>query len=89
MNLQVMKWCVDVALGIVFLISGVTGLLKFAVLVRLPFFSGPVLPMAMMSEIHDRAGVFLFILVALHLFLNRQWILLMTRRIVAGTADSP
>ncbi len=87
MNIQVVKWCVDVGLGIVFLFSAVTGLLKFAVLMQVSWISSAVLPMATMSDIHDRAGLFLVILVALHLFLNRGWILSMTRKILAGTAD--
>ena len=88
MNQQVVKWCVDVGLGIVFLFSAVTGILKFAVLLQVPVMSSVVLPMALVSDIHDRAGVFLVILVAIHLALNRGWILSMTRKILAGAVDT-
>lgn len=88
MNMQVVKWCVDLAMGIAFLFSVVTGFLKFTVLMRFSGFSDIVLPMALMSDIHDRAGISLAILVAMHLFLNRAWILSMTGKILAGTADN-
>jgi hypothetical protein len=85
MNMQVVKWCVDLAMGIAFLFSAVTGVLKFTVLVRLSGFTDIVLPMALVSDIHDRAGIALTILVAVHLCLNRAWIISMTRKILAGT----
>lgn len=83
--MQVVKWCVDLAMGIVFLFSAVTGILKFTVLMRLSGFTDIVLPMALMSDIHDRAGIALTVLVAAHLFLNRGWIISMTRKMLAGT----
>ncbi len=41
----------------------------------------------MMSDIHDWAGITLCFLVAVHLFLNRAWILSMTRKMVTGTIN--
>jgi uncharacterized integral membrane protein len=84
MNMQVVKWCVDLAMGIAFLFSAVTGTIKFMVLLRVAGFSGIVLPVALMSEVHDRAGIILAILVLVHLVLNRAWILSMTRKILTG-----
>ena len=84
MNIQVVKWCVDLAMGIAFLFSAVTGTIKFMVLMRVAGFSAIVLPMAQMSEVHDRAGIILSILVLVHLVLNRAWILSMTRKILTG-----
>lgn len=89
MNKQVMKWCVDAGLGIVFLFSAVTGILKLAVLWQVPIISSAIIPMAWISDIHDRAGVFLVVFVAIHLALNRGWFLSMTKKILAGTADLP
>lgn len=89
MNRQVVKWCIDMGLGIVFLFSAVTGILKLAVLWQVPVVSSAIIPMAWISDIHDRAGLFLVILVAIHLALNRAFILSMTRKILAGTADVP
>ncbi|MDD1681662.1 MAG: DUF4405 domain-containing protein [Methanoregula sp.] len=87
MNIQIVKWCADLAMGTVFLFSAVTGLIKFMLLMRVPGVSSIVLPMALMSDVHDRAGIALCILVAVHLFLNRAWILSMTKKVLAGTAD--
>ena len=84
MNIQVVKWCVDLAMGIAFLFSAVTGTIKFMVLMRVAGFSAIVLPVAQMSEVHDRAGIILSILVLVHLVLNRAWILSMTRKILTG-----
>jgi hypothetical protein len=85
MNMQVVKWCVDLAMGILFLFTAVTGILKFTFLLRVPGITDIVLPMALVSVIHDRAGIAMSILVAVHLLLNRAWILSMTRKILAGT----
>lgn len=87
MNMQIVKWCVDLAMGVVFLFSAVTGLFKFMLLMRVPGISSLVLPMALMSDVHDRAGIALCLLVAAHLFLNRAWILSMTKKVIAGTAN--
>ncbi|MGB9176313.1 MAG: DUF4405 domain-containing protein [Methanoregula sp.] len=88
MNMQVVKWFVDLAMGIAFLFSAVTGTIKFLVLTRVAGFSGLILPVALMSEVHDRAGIILSVLVLVHLFLNRAWILSMTRKVLAGTVGT-
>ena len=88
MNMQVVKWCVDLAMGIAFLFSAVTGIVKLMVLWQIAGFSEIVLPVAMISDVHDRAGVALAVLVLVHLVLNRAWILSMTRKILAGTAGN-
>jgi Domain of unknown function (DUF4405) len=87
MNIQVVKLCVDLIMGIVFLFSAVTGFFKFAIIMRISGLTDLVLPMALVSDIHDRAGIVLCLLVAVHLFLNRAWILSMTKKVLAGTAD--
>jgi len=84
-NLQVIKWCVDLVMGIAFLFCAVTGFFKFTILARISGFSDIILPMAFMSDIHDRAGIILSVLVAVHLFLNRSWILSMTKKVLIGT----
>lgn len=89
LNMQVVKWCVDLAMGIAFLFCAVTGFFKFTLLMRIFGLTNIVLPLALMSDIHDRAGIILCFLVAVHLFLNRSWILSMTRNVLAGTPDTP
>jgi hypothetical protein len=85
MNMQVVKWCVNLTMGMIFLISVVTGFFKFTFFIRTFGLADIVLPSAFMSDIHDWAGLTLCILVAVHLFLNRAWILSMTRKMVTGT----
>jgi hypothetical protein len=87
-NMQVVKWCVDLAMGIAFLFCALTGIIKLMVLWRVAGFSEIILPVALISEIHDRSGVALSVLVLVHLILNRAWILSMTRKILAGTTGS-
>jgi hypothetical protein len=84
---QIVRWSVDVALGIVFLISLITGLAKLTVLLRATGLGQVVLPLALISDIHDMSGVLLAILVFIHLYLNRKWIAGTTRRILAGTNE--
>lgn len=85
MNMQVVRYCVDLSLGIVFLICFVTGLFKFTLLMRMLGLTGVVLPLALMSDIHDWSGVLLGIVVVVHVILNRGWILSMTKKMLGGT----
>jgi len=43
-----------------------------------------VLPIAFFSVIHDWSGLALGILVAVHLYLNRAWIIAMTKKVLGG-----
>ncbi|MHB8164509.1 MAG: DUF4405 domain-containing protein [Methanoregula sp.] len=87
MNMQVVKWCVDLAMGVLFLTSFITGFFKFTLLLRTFGLTDVVLPLAQMSDIHDWSGITLCFVVAVHLFLNRAWILSMTQKMVAGTVN--
>ena len=82
MDLQVIRWITDLLMGIVFLVSFCTGLLKFTLLFRVLGLTFVVLPLAAISDIHDRAGLALGCLVLFHLFLNRRWIGAMTKKMV-------
>jgi hypothetical protein len=79
-----LKWGNDVALALTFLVTFVTGLIKWTVLMRTFGMTGLVLPLALVSDIHDRAGVLLGVFVATHLFINRSWIIATTRKIIRG-----
>jgi hypothetical protein len=85
--MQVVKWCVDLAMGVLFLTSFITGFFKFTLLLRTFGLTDVVLPLAQMSDIHDWSGITLCFFVAVHLFLNRAWILSMTQKMVAGTVN--
>jgi hypothetical protein len=78
-------WLVDLAMGITFLTSFITGILKFTLLLQLTGLSGVIFPSALISDIHDRSGILLGLLVFLHLYLNRTWIISMTRKILTKT----
>jgi len=84
MNRQVIRWGVDLAMGVSFLVSFITGMFKFTFFMRLSGLTSIVLPIAQMSNIHDWSGLALGFFVAVHLVLNRAWIITMTKKILAG-----
>ena len=84
MNMQVVKWFLDLAMGISFLVSFVTGFFKFTFLMRMIGLVDLILPLARMSDVHDWSGLALGFFVAAHLFLNRSWIVSMTGRILSS-----
>jgi hypothetical protein len=88
MNMQVIRYCVDLSMGIVFLICFISGLFKFTLLMRMLGLTGVVMPLALMSDIHDWSGIVLGLLVAAHLVLNRRWILSMTRKMLGGAKSA-
>jgi hypothetical protein len=88
MNMQVVRWCLDLGMGVMFLVSFITGLFKFTLLMRALGLTDLVLPLALMSDVHDWSGLALGIFVAVHLFVNRRWISEMTRKILAGEMGS-
>ena len=88
-NMQVVKWGLDLAMGIAFLITFITGFFKFTLIMRTFGLVKLVLPLALMSDIHDWAGLALGFFVVAHLFVNRAWIVTMTRKILAGAPQSP
>jgi hypothetical protein len=81
MDKIILKGLVDLAMGITFLVCFVTGLLKFTILLQLTGLTEVVLPSALISNLHDWSGIVLGLLVLLHLFLNRRWIISMTHKI--------
>lgn len=85
--MQVVKWFVNLMLGIVFLCCAVTGIFKLTVFIRTLGLTDIVLPSAYLSNLHDVSGITLCFLVGVHLFLNRAWILSMTQKVVTGTTN--
>ena len=79
-------YSVDLAMGIVFLLSFFTGLLKFTLLLRVTGLSARILPSALISDIHDWSGILLGVLVFLHLYMHRRWILAMTKKVTGVSA---
>lgn len=89
MNRQVVKWFLDLAMGVLFLVSFITGMFQFTFFMRLSGLNSLVLPIARMSEIHNWSGLALGCCVAVHLLLNRAWIIAMTKKILAGEKTAP
>jgi hypothetical protein len=85
MDSKKLMWLVDLAMGITFLTSFITGILKFTILLQLTGLSEVIFPSAFISDIHDRSGILLGLLVFLHLYLNRKWIISMTQKILTKT----
>jgi len=84
MDTNVMRWGIDLVMGITFTVSLVTGLFKLTLLLRLFGANNLILPTARISDIHDGAGVILGACVCIHLFMNRYWIITMTRQVLRG-----
>jgi hypothetical protein len=84
MNSNTIKWFVDIGLLVAFLACAITGLFKFTLLMRMLGLTELIFPLALMSDIHDWTGLALVILVAIHLFLNRRWIVSMTKKVFTG-----
>ena len=81
MNKAITKYWVDVGLLISFLLTGLTGIFKFPGVREHLASLYKLIPRAKMSSIHDWSGIVLVILVGIHLILNWQWIVTMTKNI--------
>jgi hypothetical protein len=71
-------------MGITFLVTFITGLFTWTLLIRTLGLTDLVLPLALMSEIHSWAGLLLGLFVAVHLFINRAWILATTKKMLSA-----
>ena len=87
MNRKMLKWLVDLAMGIAFLTCFITGFLKFTILLRLIGLNNVLLPSAFISDIHDWSGIILGLCVFIHLYMHRQCIISMTRKILTNTGS--
>ncbi len=83
-DMQVIRWCIDIGMAVLFVVVFVTGLFKWTLLMRALGLTDLVMPVALMSDIHDWAGLLLGFMVALHLYMNRAWILSTTKKMLAG-----
>jgi hypothetical protein len=81
MDMQVVKWANDLGLAIMFVLTFVTGLFKWTLFMRTLGLTDIVFPVALMSDIHDWAGLLMGFFVVAHLYMNRAWILSMTKHI--------
>ena len=85
--MQLVRYIVDLAMGAVFLVTLITGLFNWTLLMRTSGLTDIVLPLALMSEIHSWAGPVLAMLVFVHLIINRAWILATTKKILFDRSE--
>ncbi|MEN6443009.1 MAG: DUF4405 domain-containing protein [Methanoregula sp.] len=84
MDRNSIRWLLDMVMIVAFMLSFVTGLLKFTLLLRWTGLSTIILPSAGISDLHDWSSVLLGVLVFVHLILNRAGIITMTKKIFTG-----
>jgi len=78
-NKGILNYLIDCGLIITFLLSFITGIVKFPEWTR---FFGDVyllIPASTVSKIHDISGLVMGLLVLSHLLLHWRWIVAMTR----------
>jgi hypothetical protein len=82
---KAINFVLDIALLVLFLILGSTGLIIFPGLLRLFGGSMGTLPKFYLYEIHHWIGLVLLVLISLHLDLHWKWIKSMTKRLRKNT----
>jgi cytochrome b subunit of formate dehydrogenase len=76
------KYIVDVGLFIAFIVCFVTGILKLPGFTRFFHRASIDIPTDQITVFHDLSGVFLGLLAAVHLYLNRKWVVSVTRKML-------
>lgn len=89
MNTIIVRWGVDIALAVSFILCFITGVIKYTYLMALLGLTSLVYPAAILTDLHDWTGLALGFLVAIHLILNRRWIIATTRKILSGKTEEP
>jgi uncharacterized membrane protein len=83
-NRNQVKYLIDVGLAVTFLMSFITGLIKFPLILRILNVNQSNLPMYELSIIHDYGSLAMGLLIGAHLVYNYKWILKMTRKSFSG-----
>ena len=76
------KYFVDLALAISFILVFITGIIKFPRLLFKLGINSRDLPFRTISTIHDYSGILMGIFVLIHIILNWKWITSMTKSII-------
>lgn len=71
----------DVGLGISFVITFITGVVKFRAFLPLFFWTYRIFPPRQMAFIHDWFGFLMGVFVLIHLILHWNWIVAMTKNL--------
>jgi hypothetical protein len=86
-NKSRINYWVDVGLVVAFIVSLVTGIIKWPGLFRALGLSYAALPMFLISKTHDISGLAMGVLVLLHLILHFNWMVLMTKNLFRKKAE--
>ncbi|HUU76209.1 MAG TPA: DUF4405 domain-containing protein [Methanoregulaceae archaeon] len=86
MNRVMVKYLIDIGLLITFILSFITGIIKFPGFLRF-LRTSLIIPMNWISLIHDWSGIILGVLVLAHIMLNWKWIVTMTRLHLGRTKE--
>jgi len=81
------NYWVDVGLVVAFVISLVTGIIKWPGLFRTLRLSYAGLPMNLISKAHDISGLAMGLLVLLHIILHFRWMINMTKNLFKRKED--
>jgi hypothetical protein len=84
MGKEIANYFVDLALVLVFLSSGITGLLKFPGFLGLFGYNYKYLQQFGLNQVHDFSSILLVLLVLVHLALNFPWLAAMTKKVFFG-----
>jgi len=74
------NYWIDIGMGVAFVLSFITGIIKWPRLVTRFGLTYNQLPMNQLTIIHDWSGIILGLLVLLHLVLHRKWISYTTKQ---------
>jgi hypothetical protein len=79
MDKNKLNYLIDLGLVISFILVFITGVIKFPELIRYLGLRHRDIPMYEITLIHDWSGIFMGILVFIHLLLHWKWIVVTTR----------
>jgi cytochrome b subunit of formate dehydrogenase len=75
------NYWIDIGLAITFILTALTGILKFPGLIFKFGLTYKDLPMKTLSTIHDWSGIIMVLLVLIHLIFHFKWIVVMTKNL--------
>lgn len=82
MEKRVTKYLIDVGLLISGALCAITGIIKLPAVLRLFNSGNVILPVPLLTIIHDLSGVVFVILIIAHLALNWRWMVGMTQTLM-------
>jgi hypothetical protein len=87
MDKSMLNYFVDVGLALAFILSFLTGIVKWPGLVNKLGLTYSDLPMFTISKIHDFSGLAMGIFVLVHLILHWKWIVCFTKKMLGKNVE--